>query len=561
MNANNPIGAFASRKAPPVWLTIFSACLLAGFSGQAAQYATSVVDYTPGNLPASVASFTNTSAVLGEPARSTPGPFGGPVDQFNPPYLNTQVVSLGENGGLTVSFNPPIVANPVHPFGLDFIIFGNAGFNITNGNYSGGGITDGALFGNNPGTARVLVSADNAHYYALSSNTPSLVDARFPTDGMGDFGRPVDPQLADADFAGKDLEGIRALYQGSGGGAGFSLAGAVDSQGQPVHLLEVSYVRVEVMSGHAEIDGLAAVDPSVALAEDFEANPLDRGWRTRGDTSLFAWNATNQNLEVTWDSGHSNSFFYYPLNRVLSKRDAFHLQFDLRLQDIAAGVRPDRPFAFEVAVGFVNHLQAFDPAFERGTATRSPNLVEFDYFPDTGFGATVSPVIVSTNGQFIPSFTFPLPITPGEVFRIGLDYSPQTQTLNTVMFRNGAPVGPITPVVLGTNFTDFRVDTLAISSYSDTGADGSILAHGAIDNLRLTLPELPIRALVAQLKQGTWTVNFQGAPEWSYSLERSADLATWTSIARSTSPATNVELSDPAPPAARAFYRVSAELR
>jgi len=33
---------------------------------------------------------------LGEPSRVTPGDFGGPVDPFDPPYLPTQLVSVGQ---------------------------------------------------------------------------------------------------------------------------------------------------------------------------------------------------------------------------------------------------------------------------------------------------------------------------------------------------------------------------------------------------------------------------------------------------------------------------------
>ena len=38
----------------------------------------------------------------------------------------------------------------------------------------------------------------------------------------------MNPALTAADFAGQDLAGIRALYNGSAGGAGFSLAWAID---------------------------------------------------------------------------------------------------------------------------------------------------------------------------------------------------------------------------------------------------------------------------------------------------------------------------------------------
>src|SRR5438552_14815664 len=95
-----------------------------------AQYAGSVVSYVPGI--GFSPGFTNPAAALGEPSRSTPGDFGGPVDPFDPPYLPGQLVSMGAGGSLTVKFSRPVLNHPQNRFGIDFVIFGNAGFYITN---------------------------------------------------------------------------------------------------------------------------------------------------------------------------------------------------------------------------------------------------------------------------------------------------------------------------------------------------------------------------------------------------------------------------------------------
>jgi hypothetical protein len=85
------------------------------------------------------------------------------------------------------------------------------------------------------------------------------VDGLFPTDGAGDFHTPVDPTLTPTDFAGLTLDGIRALYYGSGGGTGYDISWAQDDQGKNVVLPEIRYVRVEVLNGRSEVDAFASV--------------------------------------------------------------------------------------------------------------------------------------------------------------------------------------------------------------------------------------------------------------------------------------------------------------
>jgi hypothetical protein len=230
-----------------------------------AQWASEVIHYTPGTGYATEfgtgLGYTDPTMALGEPSRITPGDFGGPVDPFSPPYLRSQLVSLGAGGSLTVRFDQPIRNDPAHPYGLDLIVFGAAGFIITNGDFTGGGITDGSLFGNSAGPTRVSVSADGTEFYRLNPALAPPVDSLFPTDGQGDFTRPVQPGAGAGDFAGHGLAGIRALYQGSGGGTGFDLGWAMDGDGQAVTLDSVRFVRVDVLGDRAEIDGFAAVSP------------------------------------------------------------------------------------------------------------------------------------------------------------------------------------------------------------------------------------------------------------------------------------------------------------
>lgn len=207
--------------------------------------------------------FTNAVAILGEPWRTTPGVFGGPVDPFSPPYLPSQLLSVGEGGSVTLELGRPAFNDPAHPFGIDFQVFGNTGFVITNADFTGGGVTDGSLFSQKQGVGRVWVSADGVSYYLLDPTKAPVLDSFFPTDGSGDFQRVVNPLLSGEHFAGQGLAGIRSLYAGSGGGAGFDLSWAVDQNGAPARVDFASYIRLEALSGHLEIDALTVVpEPS-----------------------------------------------------------------------------------------------------------------------------------------------------------------------------------------------------------------------------------------------------------------------------------------------------------
>lgn len=227
------------------------------------QFATEALSYSPGVGFAtefgSGAGYTNTFSALGEPSRITPGDFGGPVEPFNPPYLSSQLLSVGQGGTVTFRFASPLRNDPLNPWGLDFLIFGGAGLVITNGDYSGGGISDGSLFGGGDAVTRVSVSLDGITFHRLDPALAPSVESGFPTDGPGDFSRPVDPALRLTDLAGLTLEGIRSRYAGSAGGTAYDLSWARDGSGAPVNLSEAGWVRVEVLSGRVEIDGVAAV--------------------------------------------------------------------------------------------------------------------------------------------------------------------------------------------------------------------------------------------------------------------------------------------------------------
>lgn len=231
-------------------------------SNAAPLYAGKVVSYDPG--VGYSANFTHPEAAVGEPARVNP--FSEDADPFNPPYGTNQVVSIGAGGSLVVQFKKPILNHPRNIDRRDFTIFGNSGFIITNEfdlttyNWIGIPATDGSLFGESTGETRVSVSFDGRHFFMLNPEFAPVVDSFPPTDGAGDFGLPVDPKLSAENFAGATLDDIRGLYNGSGGGASYDISWAQDSKGRRVWLPMVRFIRIDVISGKAEIDGFAAVE-------------------------------------------------------------------------------------------------------------------------------------------------------------------------------------------------------------------------------------------------------------------------------------------------------------
>jgi hypothetical protein len=309
--------------------------------------------------------------------------------------------------------------------------------------------------------------------------------------------------------------------------------------------------------------GASARASGATFTEDFAADPLAGGWRVFGDASLFGWNATNQHLEVTWDSSRSNSYFRRPLGTVLSRSDDFSLSFDLTLRDVAGGVDPEKPFAFQLAVGFHRAADADRADFIRGTGTDSPNLVEFDYFPDTGFGATVWTACISAANEFATNgHAYPLEMAPGDLFHVALDYIASESRLVTTMTRNGEPFGPIPDGWLMPDFSDFRVDHVSVSSYSDAGQwpgwGGSILAHGVLDNLVVTTPPPPVTNVSGGFHQGVWQVIFRSQTNWMYSLEATTDFRSWTTAALAAGDGGGLVLQDTNASPAR-FYRVKAD--
>jgi hypothetical protein len=314
---------------------------------------------------------------------------------------------------------------------------------------------------------------------------------------------------------------------------------------------------------HGRILGLflllasASFTSAATFTEDFSTDPAGRGWQVFGDTGLFQWNASNQNLEVTWDSSQPNSYFYHSLGTILAREDGFSVEFDLQLSEAQA------TNFFELALGLLNLTEATNSDFSRDTGD-SPNLFEFDYFPDGGFGPSIDATLAdeTVSGTNMNDFYFVydnVPLALGVTYHITLTHLPGELSISGAVLTNGQVYTSLPQVYAGP-ITDFRLDTFSISSYDANGGFGdSILASGTVDNIVVTLPPPPVQNLSGALSNGLWQAQFTGRTNWLYTLVRTTDLNSWSDA---TTAMPGVEgllvLSDTNSPASQAFYRIRA---
>jgi hypothetical protein len=244
------------------------------------------------------------------------------------------------------------------------------------------------------------------------------------------------------------------------------------------------------------------------------------------------------------------------------------MSFDLRLHDIGKGPDPIKTNSFEVAIGFLNLGEATQTNYLRGTGDNSPDMVEFDYFWDNGYGATVWPAFVDMFSDFNyngSSDYAVFALTTDDWYHITMTYTASNQTLVTTLtnFEQTSGVSITQPV--NDYFADYRVDTVSISSYSDAGQDptygeGSIIAHGTVGNFAVTVPPPPVQNLTGAFSNGVWQAQFTAPTNWIYTLQRTTDLQTWTDVSpKTTGNGTSLFLTDFDTPAGDAFYRVEAD--
>lgn len=290
------------------------------------------------------------------------------------------------------------------------------------------------------------------------------------------------------------------------------------------------------------------------IIERFSTDPQQSGWQIFGDTNLFQWDSTHSNLDVTWDSTQTNSYFYLPLGKTLTITDSFCVVVDLQLND-AVGTG----YSSELGIGLLNFSDATNSDYLRTYGTQ-PNVFEFNYFPADDYGDPDSEDVTLVDSE--ANFYFPydnLTLNPGVTYHILLLHQADTATISGEIFTNGQLMTSFPNLYTDITTNDsgaFQLDTLSISSYADNGF-GDILAHGTVSKIAVASP-LPVEA-IQSVAPGQ--IQFASDTNWLYTLEQSSDLQNWSPAAASVfGNGTNLFLQATNLPPDKMFYRVRADL-
>jgi hypothetical protein len=261
-------------------------------------FAIEVVEYVEGDGVGSdwitKQPFNDPNAALGKPALETTGdgwfiPVTEkvPVVPLYPPFRAYELVTIGNGGHLTVKFSHPIANDENNPYGIDFIIFGDAYQIIGEGQEWSNGNPEDTLVSvsvtSEPGI--VAVSQDGESWYYFTSGP--YADGFAPTAGRQwddvndlwteelDPTRPVDPNL---NVGGMSLAEMITAYDGSAGGTGFDIG--------ELGLQWIQYIRIEDDPNSevtTEIDAIADVSCCGDYKHPYPVGDLNKDCRVDYD--------------------------------------------------------------------------------------------------------------------------------------------------------------------------------------------------------------------------------------------------------------------------------------
>ncbi|MBN1787421.1 MAG: PEP-CTERM sorting domain-containing protein [Sedimentisphaerales bacterium] len=229
-------------------MVMFMCCMIS----KATPYADSVVNFSQGF--GAEPNYNDPSVVLGAPpAEDSYEGYTWPISITSAPYKETDVVSLGNGGSITIAFDHQVMNNPLDvEYGTDLLVFGNSFFAC---DYENEGRIAGAFFE----PAKIEVSQDGVLFYEIAD---TYADALYPyTASAGNFFHATP---ADVPYMNRLPGEVEADFLGGCGGAQVDISNAI---GLSEPLDWIMYVRVTDIaddSGIADVAGFADVVPEPA---------------------------------------------------------------------------------------------------------------------------------------------------------------------------------------------------------------------------------------------------------------------------------------------------------
>ena len=246
-----------------VLFLFFPAAVLNAYDYDPNDFATQVVSYTQGTgVTFDILNFqlyNDPTTALDRPSQQTTSHDGYssesndiPVNPVHPAWRSYQIVTVGKGGELILAFDHPIADDKNNPYGIDFIIFGNARIYTADGNpWSSDSdpeiVTVAGTMFEEPGI--VSVSQDGITWYDYNDVNSPMADSFAPTVGYKwddtndvwadelDPTKPIEPNFVLSQTAGKTVAQVIEMYNGSAGGTGFDIG---------VFGLDwIQYVRIE----------------------------------------------------------------------------------------------------------------------------------------------------------------------------------------------------------------------------------------------------------------------------------------------------------------------------
>lgn len=322
---------FVKRKKIAVVMTLLGLAMSAlGLDYDSNDFAVDVVEYIEGNDVGndwiSGEPYNDANTALGRPTLETTGdgwliPLDAnvPVVPIYPAFRAFEIVTVGNGGYLTLKFNHRVADDENNPYGIDFIVFGDA-LQLTSGGqmWDNSNPEDFTVVGNilsEPGIAAVSQNGNDWYYFSSGPYADDFAPtASYEWDDVNDTWaqeldptRPVDPNLTAFDMDGMTVAEMISAYDGSVGGTGFDLrwleasdyaALAVDPNSGRKWIQYVRIADDPASSATTEIDAIA----DVSCCGDYKhPHPIgDINKDCRVDMIDFAMMAVHW-LDCTWN--------------------------------------------------------------------------------------------------------------------------------------------------------------------------------------------------------------------------------------------------------------------